>query len=1458
MAIKINFDAAHNPEMPTIVLAKRNGDKLGQINAKAIAVSDSMNDGSDITFNVYKYIDGVKCNLWEQIVDFKLIYCVEWDMWFEISVELDESNEIVKTVFCKRLGHAELSQIMLYDIEINTENDIARDDYEIPTVLYNTQHTEASLLHRIMEKAQHYTIIHVDATIANIQRTFSFNNISIYDAFQEIAKEIGCLFVLHSNSDENGKIQRTISVYDLESYCDDCKHRGEFVDVCPQCGSTNIYEGYGEDTTIFVTSDELADGIQLTADVGSIKNCFKLEAGDDLMTATIINCNPNGTDYLWYISDSIKSDMSPELVEKLESYDDLYTMYQTEYQVKLSADLINSYNNLVDKYRKYNDKLESIKSPIIGYPALMNAYYNTIDLSVYLQSTLMPTVTMIDTDAEKEVAKLTVGNLSPVAITNIEHISVSTANSAILAMAKTVIDSRYRIKVETSYLDSNTKIWTGNFNITSYSNEEDSATSETISIIVNDDYSTFVQQKIHKALKQDDTDNISISGLFALEQSEFDLELQKYSLNCLNSFYNSCQTCIDILIEQGIADNTTWSGKDPNLYNDLYLPYIAKMSAIEKEVKLRQQEIDLIIGVYDENKELKIYGLQNYIVDIKDNIQKSLNFQNYVSSELWLEFCSFRREDKYSNTNYISDGLNNAELFDKANEFINVARNEIYKSSELQHSISSTLKNLLVIDKFKPLVEYFVIGNWLRIMVDDELYKLRLIKYSIDYDDISKINVEFSDVVRANSTLKSIQDVISQAATMATSYNSVQRQAQQGEKSNTTIRDWVTNGLDVTATKIIGGADNQTQTWDEHGMVFRKYDSIIDEYDEVQLKIINSTIVITDDNWRTAKTAIGEYYYFDPSSETPNKLIRAYGVNAETIVGKLILGESLGIYNNSGSLKFDNNGFTVSNGINTVTINPNSSSIFNIKKNDKNVISLDNDGNLVIIGDIIASNLTLLDDAVIDSDRIAGLSDVAFSGSYKDLEDAPDITSYITTDGVIGSNPSKESTGFTVSKDGLLQASNAIIYGTLYSSNGVVGGWNIGNNSLYNGTENMTSTNVGTYIGIDGIRQYANNNAYVDIKNGIVKAVGGDFSGGTITGSTINGGTITGTNIVSYHPLSDEYYEPIYSQLTNGEFHMHGFIGELDFGYDARGAITINTPWFVCNSDGYMHITAAVNHENGEFSVDRLYSNSLDVYGNVNLCKNGGTVIVYPQAATSEGGEIMLCHAGVTNWTKLQDSVNIDNLNRGFRVYLYDDDGTGHSINLYKDGTFNVEKFTIGGVKIEPNTLSHASGVSCYFTYNDDAKHFRPPNDGLVRLGTSGYRWSEVWCTQSSLNSTSDERMKNIDGEIQYAEELIRAIHPIQYKFVNGESGRTHYGFGSQTFKNDLINVGLDPNKIATFLCDVTEDAKENGITLDTATEDEKIYGLRYGELIAPIVCVVQKLLNRVDELEKLLNKREV
>lgn len=902
MAIDIKFDLMGNPEPPTIILANRNGNKLGQlsVNADSIDLSDKFNDTSELSFTLNKYVDDELTPLWDKVVDFKLVYCKEWDEWFEIKVELDEATETVKTVFCTQLGQAELSQIMLYNIEINTDVDIERDDYKI-SILYDSDDPEASILHRVLkDKAPHYSIAYVSPTIAKIQRNFSFDGTSIYDAFQEIAEEIGCLFLYYASINEDGVLERKIAVHDLQQTCNNesCGYRGEFTDKCPKCGSIDITNGYGEDTLIFVTSDELAsEGIQLTTDTDSVKNCFKLEGGDDLMTATIRNCNPNGTDYIWYFSDSMKEDMSEELVQKIESYDEKYKEFYNERVSNLETQLLSNYNALVDKYSEYNEDLQKISSPITGYPALMNAYYNTIDLALYLESGLMPSVEISETNAAEQVGLLTSSALSPVAVNveDVDNVSLATANSAVLSIAKVIVKSTYKVEIKTSTL-SEDKVWSGQFVVTNYSDEEDAATSGTISITINNNTEEFLKQKIEKALNKENTEDLSISGLFNTENyshNEFCDELKKYALNPLKSFYDACEVCLSILIDQGAGNQD----EKPDLYESLYEPYYNKSVAIANEIQTRENEIAIIKGVYnktDENNPILITkGLQQNIEECRNAIQAELNFETYLGETLWLEFCAYRREDKYSNDNYISDGLNNAEVFEKALEFIDVAENEIYKSSELQHSISTTLNNLLAIPKFKPLADSFKTGNWIRVQVDDKVHKLRLLEYDISFGDFNTIPVEFSDVTKIKNGTTDVQDVFAQASSMATSYSSVQRQASQGGRAKTTLEEWISDGLS-SANVQIQSNDTEDITLTKHGLLARSYDDVTQTYSPEQLKLTHNIMAYTDDNWRTVRQAIGkhEYKYFDKEA---NKLVDkiGYGQNADFVNAGVVSGSQI-------------------------------------------------------------------------------------------------------------------------------------------------------------------------------------------------------------------------------------------------------------------------------------------------------------------------------------------------------------------------------------------------------------------------------------------------------------------------------------------------------------------------------------------------------------------------------------
>ena len=955
MAVRIKFDNTHNVIQPTFVLATRAGHKLGTIPATNISVSDSFNSCFELEFQVSQSDNGNKYHLWDKITDFKLVWCREWDVWFEMYVSVQDENDMVKNVSCVSLGEAELSQINLYNIEINTEDDIARENYS-PTVLYKKDNPNASLLHRIMEKAPHYSIRHVDASITNIQRTFSFNNISLYDAFQNIAEEIDCIFVIDSGTTDNGSISRSVSVYDLETYCAECGHRDSFSGKCPKCGSQNTLTGYGQDTTIFISTENLADNITLTTDNDSVKNCFRLEAGDELMTATIRSCNPNGSQYIWYISDETKNDMSEELVNKLAEYDDTYDYYYNKHELTFSGTTATDYNELVSKYHAYNKDLHTIPNVIVGYPALMNAYYDTIDMYLFLHDNFMPSPELSRTTAALQAARLGSNTLSPVAVQDLSRCSSSTASSAVLSVAKTIVDPRYQVKLKNGVLSDN--IWVGNFTVTNYSDETDTADSVMATVIINDNYETFVKQKLEKVLKsaQDDDDSANdITSLFKLALSAFKTEIKKYCLTSLNTFCDACQSCLDLLIEQGVADRETWANQNPDLYTVLYLNYYDKLMALQDEIKIREAEIAIVVGIYDTEGDLKADGIQTLIEQRKVNIQNALNMEQYLGTDLWLEFISYRREDTYSNDNYISDGLDNGELFNRALEFIDVAKKEIYKSATLQHSLSASLKNLLVMKEFEPIVDKFSVGNWIRVKVNNEVYRLRLISYSIDFDDLDNISIEFSDVKKYVDGASDSEDIINQAASMASSYDAVTRQASQGSKSKKQLENWVTKGLALTKMKIIDSADNQNITWDSHGLLCREYRTVTDDYSDKQLKIINRGLYLTDDSWLTSKAGIGDFTFYNPES---GKIEEAYGVIADTLVGNLILSEKVGVYNTNNSIVMDKNGLTIttdatSDGVNTMALTVQRKTI---DANENEIITpvmyLDGDGNLVMTGSL--------------------------------------------------------------------------------------------------------------------------------------------------------------------------------------------------------------------------------------------------------------------------------------------------------------------------------------------------------------------------------------------------------------------------------------------------------------------------------------------------------------------------
>jgi hypothetical protein len=306
--------------------------------------------------------------------------------------------------------------------------------------------------------------------------------------------------------------------------------------------------------------------------------------------------------------------------------------------------------------------------------------------------------------------------------------------------------------------------------------------------------------------------------------------------------------------------------------------------------------------------------------------------------------------------------MNDAEVVDNARKFYERAKEEIIKASTIQHSISAPLYNFMLLPEFRmnssvmqlnefELLEMFVSGNWIRMEVDNKVYKLRMTNWEIDYDSPENLSVEFSDAIYKGNTISDVASVLSKARSMATTYDTVTRQAEKGNTANITINETKKNGLVLDQNKIINNVNRQTFVIDSQGALLRGVDDFDGEFSREQIKLLNKGIYYTNDNWETVQAGLGRFTYIDPDT---GQEVEDYGVIASTIVGKLILGNNLRIFSENGSLRMDENGFVID-----TTDAYEGNNIFTIQKTtpeDGTVkyLYVDGNGNVVIRGTTVS------------------------------------------------------------------------------------------------------------------------------------------------------------------------------------------------------------------------------------------------------------------------------------------------------------------------------------------------------------------------------------------------------------------------------------------------------------------------------------------------------------------------
>ena len=914
--------------------------------------------------------------------------------------------------------------------------------------------------------------------------------------------------------------------------------------------------------------------------------------------------------------------MSVELVNAIESYDALYESYTEEYE------------------------------------ELLLNFYELTDEKFYLEHSMFPTIEQAEVTASTEAVKLE-ENLSTIGLNKVlRTTNRASVDLAIENYAKAIVKTGYvKVKVSEStftYVGDSTNgshyedgvltqgthygIWIGKIKVTNYSDSEDVVETEELTIIVHDDYEDFLKQKVMKDITTDSDEGSVFDVLSIKDLNKFKEALTHYNAASLNSFDTALDSALTTLMSVDQAD------EEADFYNDIYKPYLDKKEACATELNIRNNDISEL------NKELEV--VKNRI----NEIQKALNFEAYLGEELFTEFCSYRREDEYNNSNFISDGLDNAKIIQNARDFLDTAKKELIKAATRQHSISTTLYNLLVMPEFKELIKKFSLGNFIRVRAGKDIYRLRLVSYTINFSDMQTIAVEFSDMTKTADGMNDVTSLVKSAQSMATNFSYISKQAEKGQKANEVVIDFVEEGLN-SANVAITNNTNEEVTYDKNGILCRTYDDVEGTYSPEQLRITHNIMCFTKDNWRNVVSSFGKhnYYKFVKKDTDPIETLvkdTDYGLTSQFVTAGYVYGSQIisgDIYSENysstagthmhlkdGSFNFGHkiiydapsNKMTMkgvdiewsssttpkigdidglSNTLSTqsasitansnaitaevkrateaegslssrITVNANSitsevtrakgaeeklsTSItqnanniaLKVSKTDyngKEVVSLINQtaeavsinaNKINLNGAVTANNYFKINtDGSMESisGKIGGWTIAkTYIGASVDGKGSIYITSPEDSNYWIRTHNAANGGGtrtFSVSKAGQLYARGADIEGKITADEGEIGGFTIGSTAIYNGTNSLTSTTAGVYLGTDGIRNYKSATANVTIKDGVITANGADISGKLTAGngSRLGSGSFIGSEGAGW-------------QITNNQIHTVKTVSSSD------------------------------------------------------------------------------------------------------------------------------------------------------------------------------------------------------------------------------------------------------------------------------------------------------------------------
>lgn len=376
------------------------------------------------------------------------------------------------------------------------------------------------------------------------------------------------------------------------------------------------------------------------------------------------------------------------------------------------------------------------------------------------------------------------------------------------------------------------------------------------------------------------------------EASNLEMEIQK--LDTQITMYNRCRNNI-------VAENST---DLVGSYNEAIAEAGGEQITIQDSIEETLAVIDNLIAECESNKEnnqaireAKLAELET-TKDQVDAIREKLKITSYFTEDEYTELCHYIFEGSYSDDYVvITDIMSYDDKFAQMKILYDRAVSQLQRASQPTQEFSVDVENFIFIKEFEEWSEQLETGCLINVELEvNDIAALFLSNMTINYDDhtlkmtfgnrFNKFDPKslYDDVLgkitKSANTLAYIKEIL--YPIKSGEFNSM-KEALQTSRNLTMGQALASTGEEV----VIDGSGYTGRKLLESGV-----------YDPRQVKLTGKNLVFTDDAWESCKVAIGELLFGDKES--------AYGINAEIIIGDIILGNNLRILNNDG-----NDAFTV-------------------------------------------------------------------------------------------------------------------------------------------------------------------------------------------------------------------------------------------------------------------------------------------------------------------------------------------------------------------------------------------------------------------------------------------------------------------------------------------------------------------------------------------------------------------